>query len=220
MKRLLIPLTLALALLLVGAASASVLIYKNGFGSKSDFKRIGKLAGGNPCKKSHKGGKVFEGHVKRTGRECLFETPVEGDRKRPNHTVQIEGTVRKKTDKKVRDKVYVGVAARANKKSAYEVRVFPKGRNYELLKNGDEVDAGRSRAIKGLDEKNKLRLAVEGGSVEARVNGKAMASFDDQSAEEVRGRKTALAYGMKGGKNKKREGFVRIDRLKVFVPSP
>jgi hypothetical protein len=219
MRRLLALSIAAISLALAGSALASVLVYKNGFGSKSDFKQIGKLAGGNACKKSYKGGKVFEGHVKKGGKECLFTTPVEGDRDQPNFTVQAEGKVLKKTDKRIRSKVYVGVAARANKKSAYEVRVFPKGRTYALLKNGAELSSGKNKAIKALDEKNKVRLSVDRGSITARVNGKSLASFDDQSVEEVRGRKAALAFGSEG-RSKNKEGFVRIDRVKVFVPNP
>ncbi len=219
MRRLLIATIAAISLALAGTAFASVLIYKNGFGSRSDFKQIGKLAGGKACKKSHKGGKVFEGHVKKGGKECLFTTPVEGDRNQPDYTVQAEGRVLKKTDKRIRSKVYVGVAARANARSAYEIRVFPKGRQYALLKNGAEVSSGKNKAIKALDEKNKIRLSVDRGSITARVNGKSLADFDDESVEEVRGRKTALAFGSEG-RSKKKEGFVRIDRVKVFVPNP
>ncbi len=219
MRRLLIPIIAAISLALAGSAVASVLIYKNGFGSKSDFKRIGKLAGGKACKKSYKGGKTFEGHVKKGGKECLFTTPVEGDTNQPNYTIQAEGKVMKKTDKRIRSKVYVGVAARANARSAYEVRVFPKGRTYSLLKNGEELSSGKNTAINALDEKNRIRLSVDDGSVTARVNGKPLASFDDKSPGEVRGRKAVVAFGSEG-RSKKKEGFVRIDRIKVFVPSP
>ena len=115
----------------------------------------------------------------------------------------------KKSHKKVRSKIYVGVAARANRQSGYEIRIFPAGRNYKLLQNGDQIVGGKSKAISALDERNKIRLAVEGRSVVAKVNGKRVASFEDDSPEQVVGRKTALIFGSMAKANK--DGFGLFD---------
>jgi hypothetical protein len=173
MKRLIPPTVLALALALAAGAIANVVIYQNNFSKKKDFKRIERLQGGGKCKGTWKGKKAFGTRVNGGSRECLFSTPVEGDSKQPDYTIQAAGKVLKKTNKKVRDKVYVGVAGRANRKSAYEVRVFPKGRTFALLKNGEEVAGGKNKSIAELDKRNLIRLSIDRGTVVAKVNGKA-----------------------------------------------
>jgi hypothetical protein len=218
MKRLIAPIVAALALALGGTAIANVLIYQNGFGKKKDFERIERLQGGKKCKSFRKGGRALGLRVNTGSHECLFQTPVEGDAKRPDYTIQAAAKVQKKTNKKVRDKVYVGLAARANRKSAYEIRIFPKGRTFQLLKSGDEVAADKNRAINPLDKRNLIRLHVDGGTVIATVNGERLARFDDQSPREVTGRKTAIGFGSVAKANK--DGFGVVDSLKVFVPTP
>jgi|GEM_PF-3022323 hypothetical protein len=218
MKRLIPPTVLALALALAAGAIANVVIYQNNFSKKKDFKRIERLQGGGKCKGTWKGKKAFGTRVNGGSRECLFSTPVEGDSKQPDYTIQAAGKVLKKTNKKVRDKVYVGVAGRANRKSAYEVRVFPKGRTFALLKNGEEVAGGKNKSIAELDKRNLIRLSIDRGTVVAKVNGKRLAKFEDGSPEEVRGRKTAIGFGSVAKANK--DGFGVIDSIKVFVPTP
>jgi hypothetical protein len=218
MKRLIAALTTALVLAFAASAVANVLIYQNGFGKKRDVQRISKLQGGGKCKSSWKGKRALGLRVNKGLKDCLFRTPVEGDSKQPDYTIQASGKVLKKTKKNVRDKVYVGLAARANRKSGYEFRIFPKGRRYELLKNGDTVAEGKNKLIKPLDKRNQMRLAVDRNTVIAKVNGKRAAKFTDRTAEEVGGRKTAIAFGSQAKANK--DGFGVVDRLKVLIPSP
>ncbi|HKJ35795.1 MAG TPA: hypothetical protein VKA36_04440 [Solirubrobacterales bacterium] len=218
MKRLIAATIVALALAFAASAVANVLIYQNGFGKKRDVQRVSKLQGGGKCKSSWKGKRALGLRVNKGNKNCLFRTPVEGDSKQPDHTIQALGKVLKKTNKKVRDKVYVGVALRANRRSGYEIRVFPKGRRYELLKNGDAVRKGKNRDIKPLDKRNQIRLGVSRNTVVAKVNGKRVAKFTDKAAEEVSGRKTAVAFGSEAKANK--DGFGIVDKIKVFVPTP
>lgn len=217
MKRLIsIPIVIV-ALLVAGSAVAGVAVYKNAFKSRSDFGGVQKLGAGQ-CGKSWKDKKQLGFVVKQGNQQCLLATPVEGDSKQPDHTIQAVGKVGKNTDKKIRSSVYVGVALRANARTAYELRIFPKGRRWELLKSGDEIDGGREKAIKELGADNRIRLSTDGSTVAARVNGTALASFKDNSPEEVSGRKTALAFG--NTKKSKKDGLGTFDKVKILVPDP
>ena len=217
MKRFIsIPLVIV-ALLAAGSALAGVAVYKNAFKSRGDFGAVQKLGGGK-CGKSWKGKKQLGFTVKEGNQQCMLATPVEGDRKQPDHTIQAVGKVGKNTDKKIRSSVYVGVALRANARSAYELRVFPKGRKWQLLKNGNEVRGGREKAIKELGADNRIRLSTEGARVAARINGTAVGGFKDNSPEEVSGRKTAISFGTT--RRSKKDGLGSFDKIKVLVPDP
>jgi hypothetical protein len=218
MRRLLPPLIASLALAVTATALADVAVYKNPFDKRGDFKQMKKLQGGGKCGKSWKGKKSFGVVVKEGRRNCSFRTPVEGDRKQPDHTIQVVAKVLKKTHKKVRRSVYVGVALRANRKSHYEVRIYPKGRRWQLLKSGQELDSGKDSAIAALNKKNRIRLAVTGATVLGKVNGTKLATFKDQSPKEVSGRKTALTFGSEA--KSKKDGFGRFDKVRVLVPDP
>lgn len=218
MRRVIPLLTAALALALAAAAVAGVTVYKNPFGKRADFQKIKKLEGGGKCGKSWRGKKSLGVVVEEGERNCSFRTPVEGDRKQPDHTMQVVAKVLKKTDKKVRDSIYAGIALRANRRTDYEVRIYPKGRRWRLLKSGAELDAGKESAIEALNKKNKVRLGVDGDRVLAKVNGKTLATFKDRSPEEVSGQKTAVTFGSEAKANK--DGFGVFDKIKVLVPDP
>jgi hypothetical protein len=218
MRRLLPPLIATLVLALTATAVAGVSVYKNPFDKRAEFKQIRKLQGGGKCGKSWKGKKSFGVVVKEGRRNCSFRTPVEGDRKQPDHAIQAVAKVLKKTHKKVRSSVYAGLALRANRKSHYEVRIYPKGRQWQLLKSGLEVDSGKNSAIAALNKKNRIRLAVTGDTVLAKVNGTKLATFEDQSPKEVSGRKTAVTFGSEA--KSKKDGLGVFDKVKVLVPDP
>lgn len=218
MKRSITALVACLALAFAAGAVANVLVYQNSFSKKKDVKRISKLQGGGKCKSTWKGKKAYGVRVNTGNKNCLYRTPVEGDSKEPDHVVQAMAKVQKKSNKRVRRSIYVGLAARANRKSGYEIRIFPKGKTFELLKNGVTVADGKNKAIAPLDKKNQLRLSTVGNDVVAKVNGKRLAKFEDRDSEEVVGRKTALAFGSEAKANK--DGFGVFDSVKVFVPSP
>lgn len=217
MKRLIsIPIVIV-ALLAAGSALAGVAVYKNAFKSRGDFGAVHKLGGGK-CGKSWKDKKQLGWTVKEGAEECMLATPVEGDTKQPDQTIQAVGKVGKNTDKKIRESTYVGVALRANAKSAYELRVFPKGRRWQLLKNGAKVDDGREKSIKELGADNRLRLSADGSKISARVNGAGLGTFKDKSPEEVSGRKSALSFG--NTKNSKKDAVGTFDKVKILVPDP
>ncbi len=220
MKRF-IPLLIAaaFALALAGSAGAAgVLVYKNEFKNRQDFKQIQKFEGGKACGKSWKGKKTLGVSANGAREDCVLTTPVEGDGNQPDYTIQAVGKVLKKTDKKVRSSTYVGLAVRANKRASYEMRIFPKGRKWQLIKNGNKIAGGKEKAIEALNKKNKLRLDVEKSTVLARVNGAKLAKFKDEDPEQVKGRKTAVTFGNTSNKKKKALGL--FDGIRILVPDP
>jgi hypothetical protein len=218
MKRLTITFVFAAALAVASLAAANVLVYQSDFSKKSDVKRVDKLVGGKSCAKSWKGKNSLGFKVKEGRKNCFLQTPVEGDGKQPDHVIVASAKVLKDTSKKVRADIYAGVALRANSKSAYEFRVFPKGRRFVLLKNGGEIEEGKVKGLNPLGKRNQLRLEASGGNVTAEVNKKTVATFRDDDPAEVRGRKTALTFGSEARSNK--DGYGAFANVKVFVPTP
>jgi hypothetical protein len=218
MKRLIPTFVIAAALVVASLASASVLVYQTGFDKKEDVKRVGKLVGGKSCSKSWKGKTNLGFKVKEGRKNCMLQTRVEGDGKQPDHVIRASVKVLKETSKKVRADIYAGVALRANSKSAYEVRVFPKGRRFVFLKNGGEVEEGKVKGLNPLGKRNQIQLEASGGNISARVNGKTVATFKDEDPAEVRGRKTGLTFGSEARSNK--DGYGAFTNVKVFVPTP
>lgn len=218
MKRLIVTSVVAAALVCAAYASASVLVFSTDFSKKKDVHKIDRLIGGKKCDKSWKGKKSLATRVKVGRKSCVFETSVEGDGKQPDHTVVTTAKVLEKTEKKVRPDVYVGAALRANSKSSYEFRVFPKGGRYLLLRNGGELAEDKSKSIAPLGKKNKIQLSATGGNIAAKVNGDTLATFRDDEPEEVRGTKTAIAFGSEARSNK--DGYMVFQNVKVLVPDP
>ena len=218
MKRLIAITVIAGALAFAAFASANVLVFTTKFSKQKDVQRIDRLVGGKACKKSWQDKKALGVSVKTGRRECVYQTPVEGDAKLPNHVLQATGIVDKKTNKKIRSQVYVGLQVRANARSSYEMRIFPKGRRFKVLKNGNELDSGKSKDINELSQKNRLKLEVNRSDLIAKVNGKLVGRFRDNNAEQVNGRKTALTFGSEA--RAKKDAYATFDSVKVFVPDP
>jgi hypothetical protein len=218
MKRIIVTATLIAALVCAAYASAGVFVFSVDFSKKKDVSKIDRLIGGKKCSKSWKGKKSLGARVKVGHKSCVFETSVEGDGKQPDHTIVTTAKVLKKTEKKVRRDVYVGAALRANRKSSYELRVFPKGGRFTLLRNGGELAEDKSKAIAPLGKKNKIQLSATGGNIAAKVNGNKLVAFRDNEPEEVRGTKAAIAFGSEARSNK--DGYMVFKNVKVLVPNP
>ena len=77
---------------------------------------------------------------------------------------------------------------------------------------------GKSRAIKGANKPNVLRLKAAGNKVTARVNSRKVAEVTDSNAGQVGGRKLEVFVGNKRSTNK--DVVASIDNLKLQVPSP
>ncbi len=220
MNRLITTSTVLVVLAAAAFAHAGISVYKTSFSSRADYKSVQTLVrSSGACDREWRNKSALGVKVKGGPADCVFATPVEGDSKRPDQIVKVIGKVTKGTDDKVRESVYVGVTVRANKKEGYELRVFPKPRRWQLLKNGDVIDQDRDKRIEGLAKKNRIEIQAVGSSITAKINGKRMKRFKDKDAEQVGGRKTGVTFGdRKDTKKAKGEGF--FDKLKVQVPVP
>lgn len=220
MKRLILTATVLAALAIAALAQAGISVYKTSFSSRADYRSISSLVrSSGACDREWRNKSALGVKVKGGPADCVYVTPVEGDSKQPDQIVKVIGKVTKGTKDKVREEVYVGVTVRANKKEGYELRVFPKPRRWQLLKNGKVIAQDRDKKIEGLAKKNRLEIQAVGGSITAKVNGKLMKQFKDKDADQVGGRKTGVTFGdRKASKKLKGEGF--FDKLKVQVPVP
>jgi hypothetical protein len=207
-----------LSLALTAGATAVVYVYSNGFHSRADFKEIKRTGGKKKCDKSF-GNNAMRASVKGK-RLCEFLTPVVGDAPRPNHVVAVKGKVlRKQTAKPLREGAYLAVKLRLGGGDSYELRIRPKGKKFQLLRNpssGAISEKGRSKAIRPIKDSNKLRLEVKGARVRAFVNGKRLAAVEDPNPEAVGGRKVAFGIGSRKNSNKAVVG--RFERIRVGIP--
>jgi hypothetical protein len=197
-----IIITAALALALAagsGIAAATVVIYKNDFSSRGEFRALHKFEGGKACRKFFRGRKSFGVEVKKGPRQCDFRTPVNGDAKEPDHEIEATATLVKSTKKGVRPDAYVGVALRADESSRYELRVFPDTRTWELRRRpggaGFPVE-GTEASIARVGKANTLKLRAFGDEVTAFVNeANVVPALTDRDPGELNGRKTMLVAG-------------------------
>jgi len=219
-KRLALLAALLAALAVAAVAHAGITVFKTSFDSRADYESIRSLSGSpKQCKREWRDESVVGVTIVGGPVDCAASTPVQGDSPQPDQTVRVIAKVNKETDKSVSESVYVGVIVRAAAGESYELRVFPKARSYELLKNGEVIEEGREKAIEGLAAKNRLQIDAVGDTVTGKVNGKSLASFKDKDAEMVEGRRTGLSFG-NVGKSKKGVGIAYFDKLKVQVPAP
>jgi hypothetical protein len=221
MRRTIITLACLAALAATAVASgAGITVFKTSFQSRSDYESIKPLSGPHKqCKKNWRDETAVGVLVKGGPVDCTLSTPVQGDVAGADQIVRVVAKMNKDTDDKVKKSVYVGVVVRASRKESYELRVFPKGRRFQLLKSGEVLKEGKEKAIEGLAKKNRLQIDAIGSTITGKVNGKAVAKFKDKDAEQVSGRSTGLSYGDRDH-SKKGQGVAFFDKLKVQVPIP
>ena len=152
--------------------------------------------------------------VKKGPGACGYRPPVEGDSDGPDHDFQAKGKLLRATPKGLRGSAYLAIAVRSGKSSRYELRIFPKKHKFELRRapsggGGGFPETGQSRAIKGVDKPNVLRLKAAGNKVTARVNCTKVAKVTDSNAGQVGGRKLEVGVGSKRSTNKQVVGHLR-----------
>lgn len=201
------------------ASAAGITVWKTSFKSRSDVREVRSLSGPKKkCQKSWRDKTALGVETKGGPVDCALATPVVGDAAQPNHIVRVIAKMNKATDKKLRKAFYLGVIVRADRKESYELRVFPGNRKYQLLKSGEVLQQGKDKAVAGGAKKNRLQIEAKGQTVTGNVNGKVVATFRDENAEQVTARGTGLSYGVRKG-SKKSKGVGFFDQLKVQVPS-
>jgi hypothetical protein len=219
-------LTVALAgaiLLTVALASAlaSVSVYDNNFSSRAEFKEMIKSGGGKRCDRSYRRkAKSLLVSIKRSPTVCSFRPPVQGDAALPNYDVKLDGKVLKKTAKSLRGGAFIEIDVRVGGGGVgYYLHVYPKSKRFELQRGPRAAGfpvKGKSNAIKTINERNQLRLVAAGAKITAYVNGKEIASVEDDNPGQVSGEKIRFA----AGSDKKKKGVVAATFKKVTVAVP
>lgn len=220
MKRIVFTIALVAVLVTAGLAQAGISLFKTSFNSRGDYKAVKTLSGGKSgCGREWRNKSALGVSTEGGKLDCVLATPVSGDSDRPDQIVQVVGKVTKATDDKVKEAIYVGVSVRSNRKQGYELRIYPKAREWELRRNGDLVDGDRDKSIEGLAKKNRMQLQAIGSTVIAKVNGQRLVEYKDKKSDEVGGRKNGLVYGDRK-ETESGDGEAFFDKLKVQVPAP
>lgn len=218
----LVAATLALGLA-AGVAVAGVTVYKNNFSSNAEGKELRHSRGKHCVKRWRDKAKSVRARRNRGSGTCGYRPPVEGDTGGPDHDFRAKEKLLKATPKGLRKSAYLTIAVRSGKGAGYELRIFPKRHKFQLRRSpsgagGDFPATGRSRAIKGVDKPNRMRLKAFGDRVTARVNGTRLARVTDSNAGQVDGRK--LEVGVGSTRRSGKEIVATFDNLKLLVPNP
>lgn len=218
-------LAFVVALLAVGVATAlaEVTVYSNDFSSQRRFNEIATSGGGKRCSHKYRAkSKVMLAAVKKGPGTCAFRPPVYGDDVLPNQTVTIDAKILKTTPKSVRGGAFIEVTIRAGGgKTGYSLRIFPQKQRFELHRGPSGSgfpDDGKSKAIKKINQRNKIALVARGAEISARVNGKELTTINDTNPGAVVGRKLRFAVGSQANKDKK--VVATFKRVAVAVPDP
>lgn len=212
----------ALCAAMATSAVAFVDIYVNNFKSKPEYREIEAVTGGNKCHREFKKKReVMLILVDEGPKLCKFKPPVQGSNPKPDHRFDAHSRLLKATPGAVRDDAYLMVAVRVGGGKRYELRVFPKDKDFQLRRQpggaGFPVDGGNGD-IGGVGEVNKLRVVVIGDRIRALVNGTEVADVTDANPGQVSG--TKLEFGVGTTRNTKKDTQGTFDRLKVSVPNP
>jgi hypothetical protein len=209
--------------LAAAVALAGVTVYKNNFSSRAEAKELRHSSGKHCAKRWRQKAKTVRAQRNRGSGACGYRPPVEGDTAGPDHDFRAKEKLLKATPKGIRRSAYVAVAVRSGKSSGYELRIFPKRHKFQLHRVPSGGGAGfpakgRSRAIKGVNKPNVVRLKAAGNKVTARVNGTRLAKVTDSNAGQVDGRKLEVSVGSKRRSSK--DVVATFDNLKLLVPNP
>ena len=215
----------AAAVIAAGAATsiAAVTVYDNDMSSQGEFNEILRSGGGKRCdKKYREKTKVMHAAVKRSPTTCSFRPPVQGDDELPNQSVAVDGKILKDTPRSMRGGAFIEVTVRAGGSgTGYALRIFPDRKRFELKRGpaGAGFPAqGKSKAIKRINERNRIEIVATGAEIKALVNGKEVATVNDSNPGQVLGRKIRFALGSKAKKDKTVVGTFK--RVAVSVPDP
>jgi hypothetical protein len=213
-------LTLGLA---AAVALAGVTVYTNNFSRKSEAKQLKHVDGKHCDKRWRKKAESLLIEVKKGPGACGYRPPVEGDSDGPDHDFQAKAKLLRATPKGIRGSAYLAIAVRSGKSSRYELRIFPKKHRYELRRRpagggSGFPKQGNSKAIKGVNKLNVLRLKAAGNKITAKVNSRKVAEVTDSNAGQVGGRRLEVLVGNK--RSTKKDVVASLDNLKLQVPSP
>jgi hypothetical protein len=206
-------------LVAVATATATIGVYVNNFANREAAKQI-LSAGGTHCERQwNKKTQTFGVTVKRGPALCGYRPPVTSDGDQPDQILEAQARVTRHTPKSVRHDAYVGLSVRNSASAGYELRVFPKGKRFSVKRNPDNGAFpvnGTAGGIRGINERNTLRLRAIGKHVKAFVNGHRIADVTDPSPGDVGGRKLEMLAGSTA--HSKRDVIAVFDELHLGCP--
>jgi hypothetical protein len=212
----------ALALAASAGVAWGVTVYSNDFSNKAKYEEIMRSGGGKACDRRYRDKqKAMLTSVKKGPLTCSYRAPVEGDSELPDHELAVEAKVLKSTPKAARGGAFAELTLRAGGGGVgYSLRVFPEKGRFELIRQpaggGDFPARGESKAIKGINKRNRISLVADGARVVARVNGKELASVTDGDPGQVTGRK--VRFGIGSAKKTQKDVAAVIRQVTVGVP--
>jgi hypothetical protein len=212
------------------AGPVTVALYR--FQSQADVSSFYKVEGAK-CKKKWRKKKTIGLLVGEKTNACAFRSSVVADVQDPGPDQEIAASTNlaAATPAKLRSKIYLGVAVRESNTTAYELRVFPGARKWQLIRDGrgnsapTVLGAGTGKFIRqGVAVRNDLVLrAFDFGSAAvtllAKVNGKKVISMKDTSAGAPNGRRNTLTIGRRG-KGSANRAVGAFDNVAIRVPDP
>jgi hypothetical protein len=204
------------------AAFGFVQVYSNNFNSKPQYREIKTVTNNNHCvRKFMEAREAMRATATDGARHCRFKPPVQGSNPQPDHRFDVTGRILSQTPSQIRSDAYVSISVRVGGGDRYELRIFPRDKDYELLRKPGGPgfpDAGPSNAIKPISEANRMRLQVEGNRVRAFVNGTQLADRTDPAHGELRGAK--VEFGVGNERNSNKPTVALFDGVKLSVPTP
>jgi Domain of Unknown Function (DUF1080) len=207
---------------LAASAYGFVQVYSNNFNNKPQYRSVKTVTSGNHCKRKFKESrKAMEVMTTDGPRHCRFKPNAQGSAPQPNQRFDAVGRILTKTASHLRPDAYMSMSIRVGGGERYELRIFPKDRDYELRRKPPGAmfpSAGSNNAIKPIGEANRMRLQVDGARVRAFVNGTQLADVTDPSPGELRGAK--VEFGVGSLKNTRQPTVAMFDKLKLSIPTP
>jgi len=163
--------------------------------------------------------------------ECVFDTSVVGDSTDPGSDMQVTAfaSLAAGGNGKLRNRAFVGVAARSSATAGYELRVFPAARKWQVFRDPAGaapavlVKAGQSKAIQTKKPTAMLLRAFDFNTptttVVAKIGRETLHMFTDAAADIPDGRRSAVFVGVKGkGAGNGVTGV--FDNVAIGVPNP
>lgn len=208
----------------------TVAVYR--FQAQGDVSSFYKVDGAK-CKAKWRKRKTIGIIVGRATNACVYRSSVLADAQDPGPDQEMAASTNlaAATPAKLRPKIYLSVAVRESNTTAYELRVYPAARKFQLVRDGrgsagSTVLAGGSRKVirPGAGVRNNLLLrAFDYGTASvtllAKINGKRVFGAKDSAAGIPNGRRTTIAVGRRGSRSANR-AVGAFDDVAIRVPDP
>jgi hypothetical protein len=212
------------------AGPVTVALYR--FQSAGDVASFYKVEGAK-CKRKWRKKKTIGLLVKEGTKACGYRSSVVADVQDPGPDQEVAASTNlaAATPAKLRKSIYLGIAVRESNTTAYELRVFPGSRKWQVIRDSrgtsapTVMGAGSGKFIRqGVGVRNDLVLRAfdYGGSsvtLLAKVNGKKVLSQKDTSAGAPNGRRNTLTIGRRG-KGSANRAVGSFDNVAIRVPDP